>query len=149
MGLIADISPVDPEEIVRVFTHVSRDLSVVVSVDDVEANEQEFLVRTHDLYGTLPEIRIPQLRTRQGTIDQARREATDLYAVAGLRNTLRELMPECHFVPPTTTKQGVVVGILPGNLDTAILAEGESFIHAYQALLRKCRSRTLHARHFF
>ncbi len=124
-------------EVEEAFVRVAVDLKEIIVLDGVEGIDSPpgFRIRSHDLYGLLPDVAIEDTGDRYPVLDRIIREAANLIAMARIRQELAESLPGCAFLLPTLAGQGVVVGVRSNR--KTILAEGPSFRDAYQALLQK------------
>lgn len=103
----------------------------VVALDRIErtTNPLGFRIRSHDLYGDLPEIFISDNGDRTFILQEILHEAVKTCAIAGHRADLASLYPGCRFLPHTILQAKVRVGIQAGI--KTLLAESTSFWEAY------------------
>ena len=107
--------------------------SVLDGVDPLH-DQQRYRVRSHDLYGPLPTIEIEDTGDRLKVVDDIHREAAKLSAIHGLRKELVEMFEDATFLEPTLVDEMAVVGISYGNGEYTTMAEGTSFLDAYDEL---------------
>jgi hypothetical protein len=93
-----------------------------------------FRIRSHDLYGPLPDILIHDTGDRHPVLHRIHNEAAKLYAIARIRQDLGEMFRGCKFLLPTLTGNGALVGLrFRGK---TVLAEAKSHWEAYHRLVR-------------
>ena len=84
------------------------------------------------MYGPLPEIVIAENGDRLAAVDEVSREACKLVTITRIRDELMHFLPGSILLPPTSMDGKGVVGMKAGP--KAFLAEGGSFLEAYQQL---------------
>jgi hypothetical protein len=90
-----------------------------------------FRVRSHDMYGALPDVLIPEQAGRL-ELQDAVATAGKLAAMARIRDEIYRWTNGCEFLPPTLGSDGPVVGVVVGG--TSFLAEAENYLEAYHQL---------------
>lgn len=118
-------------EIEKEFLLAAVHLKRVVVLDRIERTTDPlgFRIRSHDLYGDLPEIFISDNGDRTFILQEIAHEAVKTCAIAGHRADLASLYPGCRFLPHTILQDKVLVGIRAGV--KTLLAESTSFWEAY------------------
>ena len=110
------MQPLRPEQIEAEFVQVAIDLKDVIVFDGVDQFPgNRFRIRSHDLYGPLPEIEIEENGDRLKVVDDIHNETAELSAIHGLRKELVEMFEDATFLEPTLVDQTAVVGISYGN----------------------------------
>ena len=124
-------------EIERVFTQFAMDWKEILVLDGIDKLEDPigFRIRSHDLYGPLPDIVIEDTCDRYPVLDKITFETAKLIAIVRDRHGLRGIFRGCVFLLPTSTDRGSLVGIrFRGK---TVLAEAPSHCEAYHELVRK------------
>lgn len=124
-------------EIEKVFTQFAIDLKEILVLDGIDKLEDPigFRIRSHDLYGPLPDIVIEDTCDRYPVLDKLTRETAKLFAMVRDRQDLRGIFRGCVFLLPTSTDRGSLVGIrFRGK---TVLAEAPSHWEAYHELVRR------------
>ena len=123
-----------PATIEKTFTDCIIDLKQVIILDgvDILADSSGFRIRSHDLYGPLPEILVKDSGDTYSDKDRLGNQACKLVAIVGLRDQMLRWLPGGTFLPPTTVDSRATVGFKVGP--KTCLAEGEDFIAAYHDL---------------
>lgn len=85
-------------EIEKAFVQVTIDLKRILVLDGIDQREQPpgFRIRSHDLYGPLPEIIIEETRDRYQVLDDIQRETAKLCAMIRVRDDLVAMFPSCY-----------------------------------------------------
>ena len=124
-------------EIEKEFLLAAVHLKRIVALDCIERTTDPlgFRIRSHDLYGDLPEIFISDNGDRTFILQEILREAAKTCAIAGHRADLASWCPGCRFLPHTVLQDKVLVGIQAGV--KILLAESASFWEAYLNLEEK------------
>lgn len=120
----------------EVFTQFALDVKEILVLDGIDNLEDpiRFRIRSHDLYGPLPDIVIEDTCDRYPVLDKLARETAKLHAIAKDRKDLRDIFRGCVFLLPTSTDQGSLVGIrFRGK---TVFAEAPSHWEAYHELVR-------------
>ncbi len=94
-----------------------------------------FRVRSHDLYGSLPDIVMEDSGDTIVDKDRISTAACKLYAIVKLRDQMRRWMLGGKFLPPTKVGEQATVGFKVGP--KTWLAEGKEFLAAYHELHRQ------------
>ncbi len=129
-------------EVERQFALSAVDLKEIVTLDgiDVLPDESWLRIRSHDLYGPLPEIIFPvDPADRHTTFACLQREPVKLCTVARYRRELEDIFRGASFLPPTKRDTQCVVGIRWQT--RAVLAEAPDFMDAYHTLWREAVER--------
>jgi hypothetical protein len=115
------------KEFLLAIVHLKR----VVVLDGIERTTDPlgFRIRSHDLYGDLPEIFISDNGDRTLILEEISLEGAKTCAIAKHRANLASLYPGCRFLPHTILEAKVRVGIQVGV--KTLLAESTSFWEAY------------------
>ncbi len=117
------------------FVQVAIDLKDVIVLDGVDQLAgNRFRIRSHDLYGPLPAIEIEDNGDRLEVVDDIHREAAKLSVIHRLRRELLEMFEDATFLEPTLVDETAVVGVSYGNGEYTTMAEGTSFLDAYDEL---------------
>jgi hypothetical protein len=123
-------------EVEKVFTQFAIDWKEILVLDGIDKLEDPigFRIRSHDLYGPLPDIVLEDTLDRYPVLDSITRETAKLIAMVRIRQDLRGMFRDCSFLLPTSTDNGSVVGIrFRGK---TVLAEAPSHWEAYHQLVR-------------
>jgi hypothetical protein len=88
-------------EIERTFVQTALDLHRILVLDGIDILPDGFRVRSHDLYGQLPEIAIENSGNTFQDKEALGREACKLLAIVKLRDRMVTWLPESEFLPPT------------------------------------------------
>jgi hypothetical protein len=130
-----------PQEIEKTFVQVAIDLKEILVLDGIDqpSDPPGFCIRSHDLYGQLPEILVQDTGDRLAVLDTIQNETVKLIAIVKNRQDLAVIFSDCEFLLPTKTDEGYVVGIRFGG--KTVLAEDKSHWEAYHKLLRKAVER--------
>jgi hypothetical protein len=124
-------------EVEKTFVQVAIDLKQILVLDGIDqlADPPRFRIRSHDLYGPLPDIIVEDTGDRYPVLEGIEREAAKLTAMVRVRKELSSMFPGCEFLLPIKTDKGVLVGLrLDGR---TVLAEDKSYWEAYHKLHRK------------
>jgi hypothetical protein len=130
-------------EIEKAFIQVVGELKEILVLDGIDqfTDPPRCRIRSHDLYGPLPNIMIKDTGDRYPVLDGIEREAAKLIAMVRVRNDLARMFPGCEFLLPTSTEEGALVGMrFRGR---TILAEEKSHWEAYHKLVREAVSNIL------
>jgi len=113
------------------------DLKEVIVLDgiDILPDNSGFQVRSHDLYGPLPEIRIMDSSDIFLDKDRLGNQACKLVAIARLRDQMARFLPGCKLLPPTSIGGRAIAGLKVGP--RSWLAEGDDYLAAYHRLYEK------------
>jgi hypothetical protein len=124
-------------EVEKAFTQVAIDLKEILVLDGIDTLEDPagFRIRSHDLWGPLPDIVIEDTGDRYPVLDSIIRETSKRIATIRIRRDLAEVFRGCEFLLPTSTGKGFLVGIRFGS--RTVLAEGPNHWEAYHELSRK------------
>jgi hypothetical protein len=124
-------------EIEKTFTHVPTDLHEILVLDSIDhlSDPPRFRIRSHDLYGSLPDILINDSGDRYPVLDKIQNEAAKQVAVVRVRRELNEMFPGCEFMLPTSSENSVIVGI--SYQGRTIMVEERSFWKACIRLKEK------------
>jgi len=128
-------------EIERTFDLVVTDLHKILIFDGIDHLEAGFRIRSHDLYGPLPEILIADTGDRLSVLDQIQCETAKLCAIVRVRDDLAAMFPGCEFFLPMKIDTGSVVGLrFDGR---TVLAEDRTNWEAYHQLMEEAVKRLL------
>lgn len=130
-------------EIEKAFVQAIIDLKEIVVLDGIDqlTDSPGFLIRTHDLYGPLPDILIKETGDRYPVLERIQNEAAKLTAMVRVRNDLAGMFRGCKFLLPTSTGEGALVGMrFRGR---TVLAEARNYWEAYHKLVREAVSAIL------
>jgi hypothetical protein len=108
---------------------------IVLDSIDILPDRTGFRVRSHDLHGPLPEIRITDSGDTFADKDRLSMEACRLVAVVRLRDQMVRFLPGCRLLPPTSMGGQAIAGLKVGP--RTWLAEGEDSLAAYHGLYEK------------
>jgi hypothetical protein len=130
-------------EIEKVFVHAPIDLKEILVLDGIDqlSDPPGFRIRSHDLYGPLPDVLIHDTGDRYPVLDRIQNEAAKLIAIVRVRQDLEGMFRGCKFLLPTLTVKGALVGLR--FLGRTVLAEARSHWEAYHKLVRKAVSAIL------
>lgn len=124
-------------EVEDLFVGIAAALLVKIILDGIDELPEEcgYRIRSHDLYGPLPDIEIEYKGDREQILDRISLEIARLGAINRLRYELAAQVSNCEFIIPTPSDKLMVVGIRTGG--RTILAKGRDPCQAYQRLNRK------------
>jgi hypothetical protein len=124
-------------ELEKAFVQVAIDLREILVLDGIDqlADPSSFRIRSHDLYGSLPEIVVKDTGDRYPVLDSIEREAAKLIAMGRIRNDLGAMFPGCEFLSPTKTDTESLVGLRFAG--RTVLAEDRTHWEAYHELARE------------
>jgi hypothetical protein len=90
-------------EIEKVFVQVAIDLKEILVLDGIDqlSDPRGFHIRSHDLYGPLPDIQITDTADRYPVFEAIEREAAKLIAILRARKNLAEMFPGCELLLPS------------------------------------------------
>jgi hypothetical protein len=134
----ARYTALSPASIEKTFlTTCVTELGQVVVLDgiDILPDSSGFRIRTHDLFGQLPEIVIQDsadIFNDKGRIDTA---ACKLIAIVRLRDQIKAWLPKGKFLLPSKLGGQAEAGLRLG--EKAWLSEGTDFLVAYHELHRR------------
>lgn len=100
-------------EVEKTFVQVAIDLKEILVLDgiDILPDLPGFRIRSHDLYGPLPDILIHDTGDRYPVLDRIANEAAKLIAMVRVRNDLAGIFRGCKFLLPTSTGERALVGL--------------------------------------
>ncbi len=126
-----------PETIEKTFIEAAMDLKEVIVLDGINIlnDNSGFRVRSHDLYGSLPDIVMEDSGDTIVDKDRISTAACKLYAIVKLRDQMRRWMRGGKFLLPTKVCEQATVGFKVGP--KTWLAEGKEFLAAYHELHRQ------------
>jgi hypothetical protein len=87
-----------------------KEILVLDGIDKLE-DPIGFRIRSHDLYGPLPDIVIEDTCDRYPVLGSITFETAKLIAIVRNRHDLRGIFRGCVFLLPTSTDKGSLVGI--------------------------------------
>ena len=121
-------------EIEKEFLLATIHIKQIVVLDGIERVEEPpgFRIRSHDLYGPLPDVVVSDTGDRTAILDEVSRESAKLNAIARHREELAAAYPGCRFLPHKVLDHGVVVGLQAEG--RTILVEAPTFWQAYAKL---------------
>jgi hypothetical protein len=131
------------QEIEKAFVQVAIDLKEILVLDGIDQlpDPPGFRIRSHDLYGPLPDTLIHDTGDRYPVLDRIQNEAAKLIAMVRVRQELAGIFRGCAFLLPTSTGEGALVGLR--SRGRTILAEDKSHWEAYHGLVKKAVSAIL------
>ena len=123
-------------QIREIFNWIIPALRVTAALDDVKmlADGRGCLLRSHDAYGRLPEIKVEFGKDRDQIFDKISLSMAQLCAVVRFRQELASSQSACRFIHPVYKRKSTLVGIYAKG--RTIMAEGIDLCHAYQELTR-------------
>jgi hypothetical protein len=101
-------------ELERQFALPAVELKEIVALDALELlpEQSSIIVRSHDLYGPLPEVIVSVNATdRLGALDGLGSEAVKLCTISRLRRELVDAFSGASFLPPTRMDGNCVAGL--------------------------------------
>jgi hypothetical protein len=100
-------------EIEKTFMQVILDLQVILVLDGIEVLPElpGFRIRSHDLYGPLPDALIKDTGDRYPVLDEIVREAAKRIAMVRVRDAIVGIFGKCTFLLPTSTGDCARVGM--------------------------------------
>lgn len=116
-------------QIEKAFSQAMIDLKEILVLDGIDIYDKSpgFRIRSHDLYGPLPDVTIEGIGEEYPVLDRVIREAAKLIAIAQARREIANLFPAgSEFMLPTSTDNGALVGIRWES--KTYLAEGTSHL---------------------
>jgi hypothetical protein len=127
---------VNKAELENLFVGIATALRVALVLDGIDELPEScgYRIRSHDLYGPLPDIEIEYNGDREQVLDWVSLETARLGAIVRLRCDLATQVNDCEFIIPTSLGKLTVVGIRIGG--RTILAKGRNPFQAYQKLNR-------------
>lgn len=130
-------------EVEDLFVGIAAALLVNIILDGIDELPEGcgYRIRSHDLYGPLPEIEIEYKGDREQILDRISLEIARLGAINRLRYELAAQVSNCEFISATPSDKITVVGIRSGG--RTILARGRDLCQAYQRLNRKLAESSL------
>jgi hypothetical protein len=130
-------------QIERAFIQVPTDLQEILVLDGVDLlpDLPGFRIRSHDLYGSLPDVVIKDTGDRWAVLEDIHYETAKLIAMVRVRKNLAEIFPGCEFLLPTSTGEGALVGLrFRGR---TVLAEERIHWEAYHQLMMEAVEKIL------
>jgi hypothetical protein len=128
-------------EIGKTFVQTVIDLKEILVPDGIDQPEDGFRIRSHDLYGPLPDILIKDTGDRYPVIEKIQRETAKLCAMVRVRDDLAAIFPGCDFLLPMQMETAAAVGLrFNGN---TVLAEDRTNWEAYHKLVEEAVRRIL------
>lgn len=123
-----------PITIEKTFTDTVMNLKEVVVLDgiDILPDNSGFRVRSHDLFGQLPEIVVPNCGDTFVDKNRLGMETCKLVAIVKLRDEMIQCLAGGKFLLPTVADSRAIVGLKLGR--RTWLAEGDDFLAAYHSL---------------
>jgi hypothetical protein len=130
-------------EIEKTFIQVTIDPKRILALDGIDQLDDlpGFRIRSHDLFGPLPEILIKDTGDRYPVLDTIVREAAKLWAIVRVRDDLAAIFPGCKFLLPTKTDEGSLVGLRFAG--RTVFAEHRNCWEAYHKLVEEAVRRIL------
>ena len=119
-------------EVEALFIGVTTALCVTIILDGVDKLPEGYRIRSHDYYGSLPDIEIDSTHNMEQVIDQICLSTARLGATVRFRCELATQAHDCQFIIPTSTGKVTVVGICTGG--RTVRAKGVNACQAYQKL---------------
>ncbi len=123
-------------EIENLFIGITHALCVSVALVEVlmASDGRGCLIRSHDPYGRLPDIRIIFSKNLGSTLDSLSIRIAQQGMTVRLRQELANAHRGCRLLTPTSKKKTTWAGIRIG--EKTITAQGPDPCHAYQELIR-------------
>jgi hypothetical protein len=130
-------------EVEKTFMQVIFDLQVILVLDGIDQlpDLPGFCIRSHDLYGPLPDALIKDTGDRYPVLDAIVREAAKLIAMVRVRDDICGIFGKCSFLLPTSTRDGALVGMRWRG--RTVLAEARSHWMAYHRLVEEAVKQVL------
>ncbi len=85
-------------QIEEAFTQVVIGLKRILVLDGIDRFDSVFRIRSHDLYGPLPEIIIKDTGDRYSVLDNIQRETAKLCTMVRVRDDFAAMFPGCEFL---------------------------------------------------
>ena len=130
-------------EVEALFVGVTTALCVTIILDGVDRLPEGYRIRSHDSYGSLPDIEIDSTHNIEQVLDRISLSTARLGATVRFRCELATQAHDCQFIIPTSTGKVTVVGICTGG--RTVRAKGWNACLAYQKLNRKMTELSLQA----
>jgi hypothetical protein len=122
-------------DVEALFIGVTTALCVTIILDGVDKLPEGYRIRSHDSYGSLPDIEIKSIHNMDRVLDWISLNTARLGATVRFRRKLATQVPDCQFITPTSTGNVTVVGICTEG--KTVRANGWNACLAYQKLNRK------------
>jgi len=122
-------------EVEKTFMQVVLDLQVILVLDGIDQIPAlpGFRIRSHDLYGPLPDAAVRDTGDRYPVLDRVVHETAKLVAIVRVRDDIAGIFGKCSFLLPTSTGDGALVGMRWRG--RTVLAEAKSHWEAYHQLI--------------
>ncbi len=131
-----NIRPLGSSEIESLFSRLTFALLANITLDGIDRlpNGRGCCIRSHDVFGRLPDIQVDCEGDEGQILDRVSLEIAKLGAINRLRFELAAKVDNCEFVVLPSDK-AIRVGIRQGS--RTVSARGRDQAHAYQKLSRK------------
>ena len=123
------------EAIEKIFTDCVMDLKQILVLDGIDIQPDGFRIRSHDLYGRLPEMVMKNSGDTFQDEDRHGNEVCKLIAVVKLRDEMVRFLPGCKLLSPTRMDGRAIVGLQAKPMTW--IADGEDFHAAHHELHRQ------------
>ena len=104
-------------------------------LDGIDIQPEGFRIKSHDLYGLLPELLFRNSVNTFRDNDRLENKACKLIAIVKLRDEMVRLPPGGKLLLPTSMDGNAIVGLQAKPLTW--IAEGRDFLAAYHELRRR------------
>ena len=121
-------------EVEALFVQVTTALRVTIILDGVDKLPEGYRIRSHDSFGSLPDIEIDSTHNMEQVLDRISLSTARLGATVWFRRELATQTRDCKFIVPISTGKVTVVGICTGG--RTVRARGVNACLAYQELNR-------------
>jgi hypothetical protein len=121
-------------EVENLFNAIAGALRIEIKLDEVKmaSDDSGCIIRSHDVYGRLPEVKITFLHDKESTLDCICISTARLGMAVRFRQELANSLCGCRFFLPSSRKKSTLVGIRAGG--KTIVAKGPDPCQAYQEL---------------
>jgi|WetSurMetagenome_2_1015567.scaffolds.fasta_scaffold36386_1 hypothetical protein len=121
-------------DVENLFGAITSALRIAIKLDEVKmtSDGSGCLIRSHDAYGRLPEVKISFLQDKESTLDCICISTARLGMAVQFRQDLANSLCGCRFFLPASKKKSTLVGIRAGG--KTIIAKGPDPCQAYQEL---------------
>ena len=130
-------------DVKALFIGVTTALCVTIILDGIDKLPEGYRIRSHDFYGSLPDIEIDSTHNMERVLDRISLSTARLGATVRFRCKLATQVPDCQFIIPTLKGKVTVVGLCTGG--RTVRAKGVNACQAYQKLNRKMTELSLQA----
>ena len=130
-------------EVEALFVQVITALRVTIILDGVDKLPEGYRIRSHDSFGSLPDIEIDSTHNMEQVLDRICLSAAKLGATVRFRCELAMQAHDCQFIIPTSAGKITVVGICTKS--RIVRPKGWNACLAYQKLDKRMTQLSLQA----